>query len=74
MLQHAGGAYQVNEARLTAGNAEALTRGPAADGAGAVARIVAIREGSRAPQHARAVRAGADIQQRLSCQNAMEFS
>ena len=46
-----GGSYYAGEAALTRDNAQAVLRATAADGARAVARIVAISEGGRAPNN-----------------------
>ena len=51
VLGSEGGSYYAGEAALTRDNAQAALRAIAADGARAVARIVAVSEGGRAPKN-----------------------
>ena len=51
MLGSEGGSYYAGEATITRDNAQAVLRAIAADGARAVARIVAVSEGGRAPKN-----------------------
>ena len=51
VLGSEGGSYYAGEAQLTRDNAQAVLRAIQADGARAVARIVAVSEGGRAPKN-----------------------
>ena len=51
ILGSEGGSYYAGERQLTRENAQAVVRAIAADGARAVARIVAVSEGGRAPKN-----------------------
>lgn len=51
VLGSEGGSYYAGEATLTRDNAQAVLRAIAADGARAVARIVAVSEGGQAPKN-----------------------
>ena len=51
VLGSEGGSYYAGEAALTRDNAQAVLRAIAADGERAVARIVAVSEGGRAPKN-----------------------